>query len=310
MKNNQYITNDDGTAYCNICSKIYSVNGIHAHIWKSHGAGVNHKPALGHIAWNKGKSKYSDNRVLVNAINVQKTMLTKGSIDRILNKSKLDEYNRYKNDCIFRFALNDYPTRFDFDLIKTHGWYKAKNRGDNPTGVSRDHIISIKYGWLNDIPANVIAHPANCQLVQQCINNKKKTECWITIDELMTRIEQWDSDITLNITQKTSDEIDDVNTKKKKLYHKKGICVSCGNACCTSSKTSLCTTCDIKNRINNRKVKRPSKEYMIELLKRNSIVSIAKIYSVSDKAIAKWLISYGLPSKHNDIKEFLSTLNT
>lgn len=308
MKNNQYINNSNGTATCNTCNKVFSIKGIHVHIWKIHGSGVNHKPALGHSAWNKGNTKYTDERILKNAINTQKSLLVKGNMDRLLNTSKLDEYNRYKNDCIFRFALNDYPTKFDFDLIKLHGWYKAKNRGDNPNGVSRDHIVSIKYGWLNNIPATVISHPANCQLVQQGINNKKKTDCWITIDELMLRIKEWDSDTTLAIIPKSIEEINALNNKKKKSYHKKGSCISCGNACCTYSKTKLCKLCDMKNRIYNRKVERPSKEYMVQLLKNNPIISIAKMYSVSDKAIVKWLNSYELPSKRNDIKEYISRL--
>lgn len=34
------------------------------------------------------------------------------------------------------------------------------------------------------------------------------------------------------------------------------------------------------------------------------------MYSVSDKAIVKWLISYGLPSKRNDIKEYINNLTS
>src|SRR5574343_131984 len=305
-----YINNETGTSKCVICNKIYKTKGIHVHNWKVHGNGIHQTPFKGRIPWNKGKTKESDSRIRIGCDKSKTTLISIGNTDRLLNKAQLDDYTRYKNDCIFRFSLNDYPTKFDFDLIKKYGWYKAKNRGNNPNGVSRDHIVSIKYGWLNNIPATVISHPANCQLVQQCINNKKKTDCWITIDELIFRIKEWDSDATLAIIPKSIEEMNALNNKKKKSYHKKGICISCGNACCTYSKTSLCTTCDINNRINNRKVERPSKEYMIQLLKNNCITSIAKIYSVSDKAIVKWLISYGLPSKRNDIKEYINNLTS
>lgn len=106
-------------------------------------------------------------------------------------RAGLSEYQKYRADCRFKFSLSDYPDRFDFSLIEEHGWYKASNRGDNPNGISRDHAVSIKYGWQNGIPAEVIAHPANCILLQHGDNRKKQTSCSMTIDELMRRIDNW-----------------------------------------------------------------------------------------------------------------------
>lgn len=50
---------------CTICGKEYSEKGIGTHIWRTHGAGQNHKPGgskLGRNAWNKGLDK-SDPRI-------------------------------------------------------------------------------------------------------------------------------------------------------------------------------------------------------------------------------------------------------
>lgn len=105
----------------------------------------------------------------------------------------LSEKKRYRHKCQFKFSLNDYPDKFDFSIVEKYGWYKAPNRGNNPTGISRDHMISVDYGWKNKIPSKVIAHPANCQLLPHNENFDKREKCSITIEELYNRIENWDA---------------------------------------------------------------------------------------------------------------------
>lgn len=103
----------------------------------------------------------------------------------------LTEKKRYRKECQFQFLLQDYPDKFDFSLIEKYGWYKATNRGNNPTGISRDHMVSIYYGWKNKIDPKIISHPANCALIPQNENHVKRTKCSITIDELYSRIKKW-----------------------------------------------------------------------------------------------------------------------
>lgn len=103
------------------------------------------------------------------------------------------EFNIYKRLTIFKFALNKYPNEFDFNLIKEYGWYSPVNKRNNLKGISRDHIISVKYAYENKINPLLIAHPANCQLLQQCKNSVKHSKCDIKIDELLERIEKWDN---------------------------------------------------------------------------------------------------------------------
>ena len=110
---------------------------------------------------------------------------------RSMYLNTLDVYKRYRVECIFRFSLNDYPDSFDFSLIDKYGWYKAVNNGNNPNGISRDHMMSIRYGFDNNIPAEYIRHPANCQLLRQSVNVSKGKKTSITLDELLKRIEQW-----------------------------------------------------------------------------------------------------------------------
>lgn len=97
----------------------------------------------------------------------------------------------YRRLCKFMFSLSEYPDKFDFSLIENHGWYLPTNRGNNPNGVSRDHMLSIKEGWRNKVPAWKIAHPANCRLLLQRDNAKKQSQSIINETELDVLIAQF-----------------------------------------------------------------------------------------------------------------------
>lgn len=98
----------------------------------------------------------------------------------------------YKHACQFKFNLGDFPNEFDFSLIQQHGWYKPANRGNNLGGVSRDHRISIDFGYKNNIDPKIISHPANCELLLQKDNFSKKEACSISLEQLKLEIDEWD----------------------------------------------------------------------------------------------------------------------
>ena len=58
--------------------------------------------------------------------------------------------------------------------------------------------------------------------------------------------------------------------------------------------------------IKQRKVERPSKEELFELVKATPFVKIAKMYGVSDKAITKWCKRYGLLHRKKDIDALIN----
>ena len=99
----------------------------------------------------------------------------------------------YKHFCKFTFSLNEYPEEFDFELIKKFGWYKAKNRGNNLLGVSRDHKYSCGEGFKELIDPYLISHPANCKLLQHIENSSKYVKCSISLDELKTNVINWNN---------------------------------------------------------------------------------------------------------------------
>lgn len=66
--------------------------------------------------------------------------------------------------------------------------------------------------------------------------------------------------------------------------------------CVDCNKEITCGTrrCVICNGLNNRKVRRPSKEELLSDISTLSFVSVGKKYGVSDNAVRKWCKGYGI----------------
>lgn len=107
------------------------------------------------------------------------------------NTDNRTEFHNYRLECKFDFNVFDYPDEFDLSMIEEYGIYSASNRGNNLMGISRDHMVSVRYGFDNNILAEIISHPANCVLMQHKLNSSKKTKCSISIEELLIRIDKW-----------------------------------------------------------------------------------------------------------------------
>lgn len=83
-----------------------------------------------------------------------------------------------------------------------------------------------------------------------------------------------------------------------RIFKKQTFCSVCGVPITRCSET--CVIClGQKNRI----VERPTKEELYKLLKKNNFSAVGRMFGVSDNAIRKWCISYGIPSKAKDYKE-------
>ena len=55
------------------------------------------------------------------------------------------------------------------------------------------------------------------------------------------------------------------------------------------------TNKEIYSSMSKRKIDRPSKELLIDLLKKNGFTGTGKLYGVNGNSVKKWCISYGLP---------------
>ena len=99
----------------------------------------------------------------------------------------------FRSLCSFKFNVFNYPEEFDLALIEKHGWYSASNRGGNSNGVSRDHMLSVRFAFDNGIDPMLVSHPANCKLLRHNDNVSKFSKCSITHEELKARIEKWNA---------------------------------------------------------------------------------------------------------------------
>ncbi len=97
----------------------------------------------------------------------------------------------YSEQCAFKFNVYDYPDYFDIELLNRYGWYSPSNKNNNLNGVSRDHCISVKWGFDNGIDPKLISHPANCRLVRHTDNQLKSFKCSITPDLLKQQIDRF-----------------------------------------------------------------------------------------------------------------------
>ena len=108
---------------------------------------------------------------------------------------------KYYSSARFKFNVYHYPEEFDLSLITQYGWYTCpglKRRGHpkNISGVSRDHIISVSYGFSNNIDPFIISHPANCRIMLHSDNKIKHKRCDLTITQLLEKIDAWDKKYT------------------------------------------------------------------------------------------------------------------
>lgn len=79
----------------------------------------------------------------------------------------------------------------------------------------------------------------------------------------------------------------------------KRYCPQCGTE--ISQKAILCVNCA---KIKSRKVERPSREELKELIRTMPFLQIGKKFGVSDNTIRKWCDAYSLPRKVIEIKKY------
>lgn len=83
--------------------------------------------------------------------------------------------------------------------------------------------------------------------------------------------------------------------------NKENVCKICEKS--ISYNSTLCSEC---HSINSRKVERPSREELKQLIREKPFTQIGQIYSVSDNCVRKWCKAYNLPTRSGDIKKISS----
>lgn len=96
---------------------------------------------------------------------------------------------------------------------------------------------------------------------------------------------------------KESEELEKITSKNeipKHIY----ICPQCGINH-VYREGNLCVDCAS---LNSRKVTRPDREQLKELIRFKSFIDIGKDFNVTDNSVRKWCKSYNLPTRKSDIK--------
>ena len=82
----------------------------------------------------------------------------------------------------------------------------------------------------------------------------------------------------------------------------KNYCRDCGIE--INVRSTYCRKCAPKHYAQDRIKNKPSKEELEKLILTTSFIKIGQKYGVSDNAVRKWCMRYGLPSTKRDLKEF------
>ena len=132
------------------------------------------------MAWAKGLTKETHDSIL--SWSIKQTGKRKITDELLLKKIE------YKDNCMFQ--LSDCIKRVrGYTLLREHGMYHKKV---NPSGVVRDHRVSVHYGFINGIDSKIISHPANCEFILHSNNAKKTWKNSCSIEELMQDIQEWE----------------------------------------------------------------------------------------------------------------------
>lgn len=129
----------------------------------------------------------------------------------------------------------------------------------------------------------------SCYSWEEDVEEVKK--CALVCSNCHKEIEAFDLTVESTFDEKRCQEINDLHEKEKYL------CRNCGKE--LDGGLIYCSDC---RSIMNRKVDRPPKEELKNLIRNNSFASVGKKFGVIDKTISRWCKDYNLPHRIKDIK--------
>ena len=110
------------------------------------------------------------------------------SYNRRMGRNRTPAKDMYRQECNFNFNPFSYPYIPGYNKLLQNKYYHSVT---NPEGMTRDHMVSVDYGYKNSIDPKTISHPANCEFLSVYENARKGRKCSITIEQLYERIANW-----------------------------------------------------------------------------------------------------------------------
>lgn len=104
-------------------------------------------------------------------------------------KILVDDYKLYFSASKFNhgFNITKYTTDKEIKLLNENGVF---NNRTNTKGCVRDHLLSRRYGYNNNIPTWIISHPANCEIILHSENVRRSftDDNLLSLDVLLQKI--------------------------------------------------------------------------------------------------------------------------
>jgi len=97
--------------------------------------------------------------------------------------------SNYRKAVTFSFTPNILPQITGYNKLCKFGWYSKHNI----LGMTKDHKVSVHYGFINKISPSIIAHPANCEFMSLRENSSKNYNSSITLDTLLKDIKNFNN---------------------------------------------------------------------------------------------------------------------
>jgi hypothetical protein len=98
------------------------------------------------------------------------------------------EGRRLRKKYAFTFKIENFPDLFNLANIQKIGWYIPKL---NPTGLTRDHKVSVADAIRNNYDPFYIKHPLNCEIMTHQANVQKHTRSSISYEELKILVDNF-----------------------------------------------------------------------------------------------------------------------
>lgn len=304
---------------CPTCGKEYGNKGIASHIWRMHGIGVNHKCGRDTktiTAWNKGLTKYTDNRLKVysdmakldfasgvrvahfkgkkhSQSTIAKLKEKSGGVRKGAGRGKSGWYKGYWCDSTWELAWVIYHIDHNISFIRNtitfpYEWENEPHEYHPDFRYSDGTFIEVK-GYITE-------------------HTKAKLNA-VKSPNILTVLTKVEIKPYLDYVHSKYNGINLISLYDNTSRYKTKICPICTNSFIPNTTKQVCCGYDCRL-INStliphkRKVDRPSMDILIKEIQETNFVLVGKKYGVSDNAIRRWCRYYKVDPK--SIKKVLT----